>query len=173
MLWLTILLSYHYRCNVVFTNYRFPVSFLLYIATQKNLSKSLLWTVLWILLSPKNNSSTLCVPMFLNRNNFWSLTVRFKWYKNYRLNFYLLSSLVRTSSLFYLKWTLHNHTKYCCSACNKLLVKVVWKQKKYFLIYLNLEMPLKSPLQKKMEIPGGGGGSTNDPLEGKFQGDGG
>ena len=35
ILWLTILLSYHYRCNVVFTNYRFPVSFLLYIATQK------------------------------------------------------------------------------------------------------------------------------------------
>ena len=32
---LTILLSYHYRCNDVFTNYRFPVSFLLYIATQK------------------------------------------------------------------------------------------------------------------------------------------
>ena len=42
ILWLTILLSYHYRCNVVFTNYRFPVSFLLYIATQKNLTKSLL-----------------------------------------------------------------------------------------------------------------------------------
>ena len=35
ILWLTILLSYHYRCNVVFTNYRFPVSFLLYIATRK------------------------------------------------------------------------------------------------------------------------------------------
>ena len=52
ILWLTILLSYHYRCNVVFTNYRFPVSFLLYIATQ-NLTKSLLWTVLRILLSPK------------------------------------------------------------------------------------------------------------------------
>ena len=34
--WLTILLSYHYRCNDVFSNYRFPVSFLLYIATQKN-----------------------------------------------------------------------------------------------------------------------------------------
>ena len=43
ILWLTILLSYHYRCNVVFTNYRYPVSFLLYIdATQKNLTKSLL-----------------------------------------------------------------------------------------------------------------------------------
>ena len=37
ILWLTILLSHHYRCN-----YRFPVSFLLYIATQKNLTKSLL-----------------------------------------------------------------------------------------------------------------------------------
>ena len=35
ILWLTILLSYHYRCNVVFTNYRVPVSFLLYIATKK------------------------------------------------------------------------------------------------------------------------------------------
>ena len=35
LLWLTILLSYHYRCNVVFTNCRFPVSFSLYIATQK------------------------------------------------------------------------------------------------------------------------------------------
>ena len=53
ILWLSILLSYHYRCNVVFTNNRFPVSFLLYIATQKNLTKSLLWTVLRILLSPK------------------------------------------------------------------------------------------------------------------------
>ena len=53
ILWLTILLSYHYRCNVVFTNYRFPVSFLLYVATQKNLTKSSLWTVLRILLSPK------------------------------------------------------------------------------------------------------------------------
>ena len=53
ILWLTILLSYHYRCNVLFTNYRFPVSFVLYIATQKNLTKSLLWTVLRILLSPK------------------------------------------------------------------------------------------------------------------------
>ena len=53
ILWLTILLSYHYRRNVVFTNYRFPVSFLLYIATQKNLTKTLLWTVLRILLSPK------------------------------------------------------------------------------------------------------------------------
>ena len=64
ILWLSILLSYHYRCNV-FTNYRFPVSFLLYIATQKNLTKSLLQTVLRILLSPKNNSCTLCAPMFL------------------------------------------------------------------------------------------------------------
>ena len=37
----------------VFTNYRFPVSFLLYIATPpKNLTKSLLWTVLRILLDP-------------------------------------------------------------------------------------------------------------------------
>ena len=53
ILWLTILLSYHYRCNVVFTNYIFPVSFLLYITTQKNSTKSLLWTVLRILLSPK------------------------------------------------------------------------------------------------------------------------
>ena len=44
ILWLPILLSYHYRCNVVFTNYRFPVTFLLYIATQKNLIKSLLWS---------------------------------------------------------------------------------------------------------------------------------
>ena len=52
ILWLTILVSYHYRRNVVFANYRFPVSFLLYIATQ-NLTKSLLWTVLRILLSPK------------------------------------------------------------------------------------------------------------------------
>ena len=43
ILWLTLLLSYHYRCNIVFTNYRFPVSFLLYIATQKKiLTKSLL-----------------------------------------------------------------------------------------------------------------------------------
>ena len=39
ILWLTILLSYHYRCNVVLTNYRFPVSFLLYIATQKKLNQ--------------------------------------------------------------------------------------------------------------------------------------
>ena len=30
----------------------------------------------------------------------------------------------------------------------------------------------KNPLQK-MKIPGGVGGSTNDPLEGKFQGGGG
>ena len=52
---LSILLSYHYRCNVVFTNYRFPVSFLLYIATQKNLTKSLPRTVLRILLSPKKS----------------------------------------------------------------------------------------------------------------------
>ena len=52
ILWLTILVSYHNRCNVVFANYRFPVSILLYIATQ-NLTKSLLWTVLRILLSPK------------------------------------------------------------------------------------------------------------------------
>ena len=42
ILWLTILLSYQYRCNVVFTSYRFLVSFLLYVATQKNLTKSLL-----------------------------------------------------------------------------------------------------------------------------------
>ena len=35
ILWLTILLSYHYRCNVVFTNYRFPVSFLLYMQPKK------------------------------------------------------------------------------------------------------------------------------------------
>ena len=37
ILWLTILLSYHYRCtcNVVFTSYRFRVSFLLYIATPQ------------------------------------------------------------------------------------------------------------------------------------------
>ena len=39
ILWLTILLSYHYWCNVVFTNYRIPVSFLLYIATQKKLKQ--------------------------------------------------------------------------------------------------------------------------------------
>ena len=52
ILWRTILLSYHYRCNIVFTNYRFPVSFLLHIVTQ-TLTKSLLWTVLRILLSPK------------------------------------------------------------------------------------------------------------------------
>ena len=58
ILWLTILLSYHYRCNVVFTNYRFPVSFLLYIATQ-NLTKSLLWTVLRILLDPITKKITL------------------------------------------------------------------------------------------------------------------
>ena len=31
----------------------------------------------------------------------------------------------------------------------------------------------KEPPSKKMEIPGGWGGSTNDPLEGKFQGGGG
>ena len=37
--WLTILLSYHYRCNDVFTNYRFPVSFLLYIVTKKKLNQ--------------------------------------------------------------------------------------------------------------------------------------
>ena len=66
ILWLTILLSYHYQCNV-FTNYRFPVSFLLYIATQKNLTKSLLWTILRILLHQKNNSCTLCVSMFWRR----------------------------------------------------------------------------------------------------------
>ena len=41
ILWLTILLSYHYRCNVVFTNYRFPVSFLLYIATPKKLNQTI------------------------------------------------------------------------------------------------------------------------------------
>ena len=40
ILWLTILLSYHYRCNV-FTNYRFPVSFLLYIATPKKLNQTI------------------------------------------------------------------------------------------------------------------------------------
>ena len=65
ILLLTILQSYHYRCNVVFTNYRFPFSFLLYIATQKNLTKSLLWTVLRILLSPKNNSCTLFLWTFI------------------------------------------------------------------------------------------------------------
>ena len=40
ILWLTI--SYHYRCNVVFTNYRFPVSFLLYIATPPPPKKKLI-----------------------------------------------------------------------------------------------------------------------------------
>ena len=70
ILWLTFLLSYHYRCtcNVVFTNYRFPVSFLLYIATPKKLNQII--TVNTSTNTPrsyhqKKNSCTLCVPMFL------------------------------------------------------------------------------------------------------------
>ena len=65
ILWLTILLSYHYRCNVVFTNYRFPVYFLLYIATPKNLPNHYCEQFYEYSYHQKNNSCTLCVPMFL------------------------------------------------------------------------------------------------------------
>ena len=73
ILWLTILLSYHYRCSVVFTNYRFPVSVLLYIAAQKNLTEPLHNCKQFYKYSyhQKNNSCTLCVPM-LNLRNWWA-----------------------------------------------------------------------------------------------------
>ena len=63
--WLTILLSYHYRCNVVFTNYRFPVSFLLYITTQKNWPNHYCKQFYEYSYHQKNNSCTLCVPMLI------------------------------------------------------------------------------------------------------------
>ena len=66
--WLTILLSYHYRCNDVFTNYRFPVSFLLYIATQKTQPNHYCEQFYEYSYHQKNNSCTLCVPMFCNRS---------------------------------------------------------------------------------------------------------
>ena len=64
ILWLTILLSYHYRYNVVFPNYRFPVSFLLYIATQKTEPNHYCKQFYEYSYHQKNNSCTLCVPMF-------------------------------------------------------------------------------------------------------------
>ena len=47
-----------------YVHHKFPVSFLLYITTEKNLTKSLMLTVLRMFLSQNNNSCTLCVPMF-------------------------------------------------------------------------------------------------------------
>ena len=71
ILWRTILLSYHCRCNVVFTNYRFPVSFLLYIATQ-TLTNHNCEQFYEYSYHQKNNSCTLCVPMFVKTRRCWT-----------------------------------------------------------------------------------------------------
>ena len=92
MLWRTILLSYHYRCNVVFTNYRFPVSFLLYIATQ-NLTNHYCEQFYEYSYHQKNTSCTLCVPMFsfkLECRDFTSSTTNFTFHQSNRSQIKLL-----------------------------------------------------------------------------------
>ena len=59
ILWLTFKLSYHYRCNILCT-----VSFLLYIATKKLKQNHYFKQFYECSYHKKNNSCTLCVPMF-------------------------------------------------------------------------------------------------------------
>ena len=59
ILWLTFKLSYHYRCNILCT-----VSFLLYIATKKFKQNHYCKQFYECSYHKKNNSCTLCVPMF-------------------------------------------------------------------------------------------------------------
>ena len=130
---LLFLLSYHYRCtcNVVFTNYRFPVSSCCTSQPPKKLNQII--TVNSSMNTPrsyhqKNNSCTLCVPMFFIC--FGSFSLFIEWYYFKRLSSSTLCSLyiiLRCDSDF---WTVFCESLFsawfCCYRMGKVWGSIFW-----------------------------------------------